>query len=136
MRGLQGLEENQQNFRNQFPNGPRIIPTPSNGLLCGLEAIRLSIRRQYSHFPSMTVDDLLGCFQEHLSDDETLDLTLTAGYQFNNLSEDQIAAVLHIWGARYGLNLYLRYVQGNIAPCMRLRAVVVPDIEGVDRQFV
>jgi hypothetical protein len=80
--------------------------------------------------------ELLDCFQEHLGNDDVLDMTLAAGYGFNNLSEDQIAAILQIWGARRGLNLHLGYILGDIAPRMRLATVVAPDVQNAERRFV
>ncbi|KAH0847627.1 hypothetical protein FOPE_00882 [Fonsecaea pedrosoi] len=114
-------------LRNTFLNGPEIIPTPSNGLMCGMEAVIRSWAAQQPDISPPTREELGLAFQELLQDEDIFGATLDAGLGFENLSEDQVAGVLHTWGRNRGLNIRLGLIIGAWIPDVTIRMASTPD---------
>ncbi|KAI0503023.1 hypothetical protein F5B22DRAFT_662682 [Xylaria bambusicola] len=104
-------------FHCLFPDSARIIPTIGDGL-CGLHAIRNSIRAQAPHLPVPSVRDLLDIL--HIEDEETFEVCATiraatflgkeADASQDNQSwflADHLGFIFHRWARTRDLNAVL-----------------------------
>lgn len=76
-----------------FPRGYRRVNTPGTNLECGLYALLLSITHQFPDIAPLTIADLRRALELALQDEEVLMATFAAGYDFDNLSIDQLALI-------------------------------------------
>ena len=90
------------------------LESSTDGLLCGLYAVILSLRAQYPRLPYPTRDELLAIFKQQ-SAEFGLDFDMQ---NTNNLSVDQVAAALYAWGRGEGLNLRLGYLEYHNGPLL------------------
>ncbi len=113
------LPKGEQVFHWAFPNSPRIIPTPGDGL-CGLHAIRSSLRAQAPHLPVPSVEELLAVLDRDDEDNrriaEAIDGSRHRGavrepdaYDSNRtwFLQDHLAAIFYLWGRGRGLDVAL-----------------------------
>ncbi|KAF2653880.1 hypothetical protein K491DRAFT_694295 [Lophiostoma macrostomum CBS 122681] len=87
------------------------IRTPSNGLLCGLFAIQLSMQAQHGDIVTPSISEL----QAQLRNPGYLRRCRAAGYtNTNHLLYSQLVALLYFWGQERGHHLQLvAYQQGR-----------------------
>jgi hypothetical protein len=109
------LAATNQLFNRCFPHGWERIVTPSNGLLCGLYALRYSILEQVSQtgLPDPTVAELQQILKE-------IEIELQQPIPHNNLSVDLLGLVLHRWGLRHGAHLRLGYILREAKQAVRV----------------
>lgn len=102
-------------YRAAFPRGFRVVPTSGQDWECGLYAMVESVRAQHGgalggEVPTMRELRLL---VRKPDDPAVRDLVRELGIDnTNNLSVDQMAAVLHAWGRRRGRHLRLAIYRG------------------------
>lgn len=97
-------------FTKAFPHGYDRVLTSGKGLLCGLGAVTQSMKAQFAHLPIPTENELSAVLKSEgwinhvkaFSADGGLDLT-----NAKNLTFDQVAGVLYMWGRVRNLSLQM-----------------------------
>lgn len=100
-----------ERYMEVFPHGHQVIPTPGNGLLCGLHAVILSMEAMEPDLPRPTVEELQVVFK-------SLD---NAAFGLDNESYfhvDQVGAALYFWGTKHDLNLQVGYIPLGESPVL------------------
>ncbi|KAF4624461.1 hypothetical protein G7Y89_g13711 [Cudoniella acicularis] len=122
--GQSGVESNvgdqfRIHFDNDFPNGYSLIQTKSTELICGLFALRHSIRHQFPQFPVPSIDKLRTFATTGVVAREIRETGLDEDFD-RNFPLDQLAAVLLQYGRMQRQNLqlgvYLPRAQPLIVP--------------------
>lgn len=127
-----GTAEAWDRFSSAFPHAEyQVIPTSSANLQCGLYAPIATLTAMGLDIDLPTIDDLRqvvesGAYQEQIrafidaaqiTDNEGT----SAGDQLtniNNLTIDQVACVLQIWGCAVGLQIQVGWVSDNESPTL------------------
>jgi hypothetical protein len=87
-----------------FPHGFDLLDTSSDGLLCGMYAIQLSIEAQLPHITPPTIIELRQLFR----DPQFRRLAIAADLTHrNHLNASQMTALAYDWGRKTGLNIQL-----------------------------
>ncbi|KAI9700304.1 MAG: hypothetical protein M1836_002319 [Candelina mexicana] len=92
-------------FLKAFPRGSfSNIQTSSQGYLCGLRAVRSTMKHMHVSLPRPTMKELLEFVRSPEFVQHCLNFDLD---NKDNFTADQIGVVLYTWGQRRGLNLRL-----------------------------
>ncbi|KAK5083072.1 hypothetical protein LTR05_006954 [Lithohypha guttulata] len=94
----------ERQFRIDFPNGHRIIPTSGAGDLCAPEAAVNSWRAQKPGLPAMTVAQLQLEVQNLMRNTV---LAKNFGIEATYWGASQLALAVHKWGSQHNLNIQL-----------------------------
>ncbi|KAI0431109.1 hypothetical protein F5Y09DRAFT_341051 [Xylaria sp. FL1042] len=113
------LRDGKAVFCWQFPNSAKKIPTPGDGL-CGLHAIRGSLKAQAPGLPVPSIEELQAVLDQDNKDSRRIAESIRASKYLGNKMEsdafmndrswflqDHLAAIFHLWGRSRGLDVAL-----------------------------